>query len=98
MSRFTVPDGEWNPAYVFEHENVVIIQCEIQCQIHVTSLSTGASIKGRTNVLVHGKHSLRHKLDTGRLATEECACVLALIFHLMLLTMYNLWTSAALIC
>jgi len=30
MSRFTVPNGEWNPAYVFEHENIVIIQCEIQ--------------------------------------------------------------------
>lgn len=72
ITRLTVSDGEGNPASAFEQGTVMIIQCDIQCHIDFNSLSAGISIKDRTNVFVHGKHSFQHNLDTGRLSAGEC--------------------------
>jgi len=55
-----VCDSQGNPATVFQQGDSLIVQCEILTHMQFECVSVGISIRDRTNVFVHGKHSIQH--------------------------------------
>jgi lipopolysaccharide transport system ATP-binding protein len=67
FTRITLSDEEGNPCSIFEQGSRMYIQCDVLTQIHFDCMSVGISIKDRTNVFVHGKHSIQHGIRSGPL-------------------------------
>jgi lipopolysaccharide transport system ATP-binding protein len=78
FTAIAVFNEEGEPATVFEQGSRLFVQCEIMTHIVFECLSVGISIKDRTNVFVHGKHSIQHGIrpmstdDNSRLIFQFC--------------------------
>ena len=65
FTRLSLSDENGQPCSIFEQGSRMYIQCEVTTQIRLACMSVGISIMDRTNVFVHGKHSIQHGIRTG---------------------------------
>lgn len=73
FSRLSLSDENGDPCSVFMQGSKIYIQCEVLAKISFSCMSIGVSIKDRTNVFVHGKHSIQHGVKIGPLCPGDRA-------------------------
>jgi lipopolysaccharide transport system ATP-binding protein len=63
--RLALFDSSGSPVTLFEQGSRLYVYCQIRAHQDFECLSVGVSIKDRTNVFVHGKHSIQHGIRPG---------------------------------
>lgn len=69
--RVSLSDEYGNPCSIFEQGSRIYIQSNVLAKIDFSCMSVGISIKDRTNIFVHGKHSFQHGVKTGPVRPGE---------------------------
>lgn len=67
FTHLSIFDSSGNPSFLFAQGSRLYVRCAILCKTHFNCLSVGVSIKDRTNVFVHGKHSVQHGIKPASL-------------------------------
>ncbi len=81
FTRIAVYNSDGDGSRIFRQGETMRIYCEVQAHRAFQCISIGVSIRDRTNLFVHGKHSIQHGIRPRFLVAGE-TIAFEFVFHL----------------